>query len=463
MLGQTSVNDLVKQRAAALDAFAALANQETLSADEQRLYREKKQAVLDFDGRIERAREAQALAAASAQPVADQLSWQQRDRVPARPKTDRYEKEPSLVVGAMIRMIGAGGGSISDARAAATGWYGEHHPVTRALMVSVGASGGFIVPPDYVNEIIELLRPMTVVRDAGPRVIPMPRGTMTLPGQASPASATYGSETQQITSSQQGLNQIVASAKKLTALVAITNDMMRFADPAADAFVRDDLVKVIGLRQDLAFLVGDGTQDTPRGYLSFANGWVQQNGGTAGNWSSTANSTAAVNGTPGSPLLGMNGGNFITSTETFTLNTVVTELGGMVQKLDGANVPDSRRVWFMNPRSKNYLLNVQNTVGQYVFRDEMAAGRLYGYPFRPTTQMPINIWDTTGTNKDCSFVMLAEMEETMILDSMSLELAVSREAMSTAARAPRSRRFRTITRWLERLPSTISNCAISAP
>jgi len=327
---------------------------------------------------------------------------------------------------ACAKMFDAAGRSLQGARELAQASFGERHPIvrafeprrdpsTRALVVSVGASGGFIVPPDYMNEIIELLRPQAVVRGAGPRVIPMPRGTMTLPGQSAAATASYGTEVAPIASSQQTLDSIIASFKKLTALVPVTNDMMRYADPAADAFVRDDLVKVIALREDLAFLTGDGTAAGPMGFTAFANRFAVSGGGTAGVWSASGNSTAAV------------GGNFITSNETYNLATVASELGGLVNKLDTANVPDTKRVWFMHPRSFNYLFNVQNSLGVYVYRDELTRGTLLGYPFKKTTQLPINIHDTSSTNTDCSFVILAEMDEAMILDSMSLELAVSRE------------------------------------
>jgi HK97 family phage major capsid protein len=284
-----------------------------------------------------------------------------------------------------------------------------------------------------MNEVIELLRPAAVVRGSNPRVIPMPRGTMTLPGQASPATASYGTETSQIATSQQTLRQIVASFKKLTALVPISNDLMRYADPAIDAMVRDDLVEVIALREDLAFLLGDGTQAAPMGFTGFANAWAASQGGTAGVWSTTADSTAAVNGSTGNPLLGQNGGNFITSNETYTETTVVGELTGLINRLDVANVPDRKRVWFMHQRTYNYLFGLLNSLGLYVFRDELSKGTLYGYPFKKTTQIPINIWDPTGTNKDCSFIILAEMTEAMILDSMSLEIAVSREGTYTDA------------------------------
>jgi HK97 family phage major capsid protein len=238
----------------------------------------------------------------------------------------------------------------------------------------------------------------------------------------------------------------VASFKKLTAIVPVSNDMMRYSDPATDAFVRDDLVQVVALREDLAFILGDGTQDTPRGYLSFANGFAAaQAGGVAGTFLTTGNSTAAV------------GGNFITSNETYTLATVAAELGGAINKLDAANVRDRKRTWFMNPRSFNYLYNVQNSLGVYVYRDELNKGSLLGYPFKKTTQIGTNYWDTNGANKDCSFVILVEMTEDIILDSMTLELAVSREGTYVG------RRSRTTSRSSAPSPSTITRFAMTRP
>ena len=425
------IAELLQQRARAFDDFKALAEKPSLTEAEQADYETKKRAVTDLDAQIARAKEMQTLSAGTAQPVAGQETPEKK--AVATVESDRYVKERSLVIGAAAKMMAYGGGNLFNARQASVEVYGESHPVTRALVASSGPAGGFIVPPDYMNEIIELLRPAAVVRGSNPRVIPMPRGTMTLPGQASPATASYGTETAQIASSQQTLKQIVASYKKLTALVPISNDLMRYADPAIDAMVRDDLVQVIALREDLAFLLGDGTQAAPMGFTGFANAWVVSQGGTAGVWSVSGNSTAAVNGSAGNPQTGQNGGNFITSNETYTETTVVNELTGLINRLDTANVPEQKRVWFMHPRTYNYLFGLLNSLGLYVFRDELSKGTLYGYPFKKTTQIPTNIWDTSGTNKDCSFIILAEMNEAMILDSMSLELAVSREGTYTDA------------------------------
>lgn len=406
------ITELLKKRAAAFDSFKALADKPTLTEEETTQYNELHRSVQDLDGQITRQREAQALAARSAQPVAGQ---EPPASVPAAPETDKYVREKSLVIGGAMKMLGRSSGIVSVARADAVELYGENHPVTRALNTSQGSAGGFIVPPDYMNEIIELLRPRAVVRAAGPRNIPMPRGTLTLPGQGSAATAGYGPEGGRIASSQQALNSIVATYKKLTALVPVSNDMMRYADPAVDAFVRDDLVKVIALAEDAAFILGDGTRDTPRGYLSFAQGYAAANGGAAGVFVAGAGASTAASG-----------GNFITSTASYTLATVAAELGGAVNRLDTANVVASKRVWFMHPRSYNYLYNVQNSLGVYVYRDELSKGTLLGYPVMRTTQIGINYGDA-GSNRDCSFVFLVEMDEDLLLDSMQLELAVSRE------------------------------------
>lgn len=443
-----------KQRAAAHDQIVALAEKDDFSADDEKSLKDIEAQIKAFDLQSERIIKARGLAVETAEEVdgqeAPQHPGRSKTKVFARVEDDPYVSDSaavafakkkgfregtakSIVFGAVIKMAAAGSGNLFLAIQSAKDIYGEGHPVTKALVASVGTAGGFIVPPDYVNEIIELLRPMTVVRSSNPRVIPMPRGTMTLPSQTSPATAFYQAEATKITPSQQTFGQIVASYKKLVALTPVSNDMMRYADPAVDAVVRDDMVQVIALREDLAFMFGDGTQDTPRGYTSFANEWVKQQGGTIGSWLVGANSTWAVDGAAGSPLVGANGGNFITSTPGYTLATVAAELGGMVNKLDTANVPDMKRVWFMHPRSKNYLYNVQNSLGVYVYRDEMKDGKLLGYPFKCSTQVPLNIQDPTGTYTTCSFVILAEMNETMILDSMSLELAVTREGSYTDA------------------------------
>lgn len=310
---------------------------------------------------------------------------------PAQARKPGHETDRSLVIAGCMRMLAAGGGSLFGARAEAQATFGERHPVTRALVMAQGPSGGFIVPPDYVAELIDLLRPQTVVRGSGARVMPMPRGTMTLPRQSQAATASYGGEVTAMPVSQQTVDQIVLSYKKLTALVPISNDLMRYSDPSIDAIVRDDLAQVLARKEDIAFIRGDGTAGGPVGFRNYVLS-----------------------------------GNTISSTSGYSLSTVAQELGGAVNKLETSNVPIVRPVWILHPRAKNYLLNVQNSNGFYVYREEMTNQEtLLGIPFKTTTQIPINL--TVSGNSDCTEVYLAEMSQAIIADAMTLELAVSRE------------------------------------
>ena len=426
-----SLHELRAKRATTFDAFKALGEKKDFDQTKDGPEFDKlKKALADADAEIKRYQEVQDASREKAVVVAGQDG--DAHRIFAQAKSDVYTNKEvaearglgtnkGLVVGGVARMLGAGRGSKHDAIEISTTLYGGEHPVTKALVAGIGGSGGFIVPPEYINEIIEILRPMCAVRSANPRTMPMPHGTMTLPAQTGAATASYSGEVSSITTSQQTLGQIVASYKKLTALVPVSNDLMRYADPAADAFVRDDLTKVMALREDLAFLVGDGTQSTPRGFLSFANEYALQQGGAAGTWLSSGNSTYG------------SGGNFITSNESYSQTTVANELAGMVNRLDTANVADMRRVWFFHPRIYNYLFNLLNSLGLYVYRDELSKGTLLGYPVaRRSTQIPININDTTSANTvGASFIFLVEMTDAMILDSMTLELFVSREGSYT--------------------------------
>jgi len=412
MTEHVKMSDLLKSKALVVEKAAALNDKPDFDeATDGPAFEKLVEEAKSIDSKIERLNKVRELSASKAQPVSEGMP-----KVPATVENDSYIKDKSLVLGGVMKMLGAGGGNVFNGRLASEEIYGAEHPVTKALQTTLGSAGGFLVPQDIMADIIPLLRANAVVRASNPMVIPMPRGTMTLPGQASGASAGYGAEGRAITQSQPGLNAIVAAYKKLTALVPISNDMMRYANAAVDQLVRNDLLKVIGLREDLAFLMGDGTQDSPRGLLSFANSYASANGGSVSALSTTANSVAA------------SGGNFLTSQANYTLNSVTQELGKLISALDQVNAPNSNRYWYMSPRTKNYLLNVQNGTGFYVFQDEMKGGTLLGYPFKTTTQILNTYWDVSGSNKDCSLLILADMSEAMILDSMQMQISVSSEA-----------------------------------
>jgi HK97 family phage major capsid protein len=228
--------------------------------------------------------------------------------------------------------------------------------------------------------MIELLRARNVIRSAGARQLPLPNGNLTMPRQTGAATANYTGESTSVQATQGTLDQITLVAKKLMAITAVSNELMRTADPSADRFVRDDLLATAANREDLAFIRGDGTQNTPRG-LRYA----------------AASVSAAA--TSGSTLLA---NMLLTTQDLFT-------------QLANSNIAMERPAFFLSPRSYYALMFARDASGDgLLLREEIANGSLFGVPLFTTTQIPVNL----GGGSD-SEMYLADMNQVVIGDALN--------------------------------------------
>jgi HK97 family phage major capsid protein len=275
----------------------------------------------------------------------------------------------------------------------------------KALASNDPTAGGFLVPPQFSTDVIELLRAAAVVRSMSPLTMQMPNGTVKVPKITTGATATYIGENSNITKTQQEFGQLTLVWKKLAALVPISNDLIRYASPSADSVVRDDVVRSMAVREDLAFIRGDGISGTPKGLKH----WIHADNKFAAN--------ATVN-----------------------LANVTIDLGKCLEKLMQANVPlvvqqnldgasGARAGWILTPRTWRYLTTVQNGQGFYAFRDEMLRGTLWGFPFRVTSQIPETMAaggaDTGGTRTEIYFGAFAHA---VIGEAMGMMVDASGEA-----------------------------------
>lgn len=259
--------------------------------------------------------------------------------------------------------------------------------MNKAMSASIGSEGGHLIPAQLSADVIEFLRPASVVRRLAPTTIPMPNGNLRLPKVTGGSTASYQGENANIAQTQLVIGQIAMTYKKLTALVPASNDLLRYSGPgaaSADAMIRDDVVRAIAQRENQAFLRDNGTESTPKGIR---------------NWAATGN---------------------VANSAGTTLANMVTDLGTMMLALMNNNIPEGRWAWIMSPRNWNSLMTIQNANGFFVFRDEMTRGTLWGYPFAYTTQMP-----GTGATGE---MYLVNMADAIIGDSMSLQVDVSLEA-----------------------------------
>lgn len=130
-------------------------------------------------------------------------------------------------------------------------------------------TGGALVAPPEMGELIELLRNREALVNAGARVIPLPpQGRLKFPRQTGASTTYWVGENAGIPESQPTVGEVTLQAKKLAVLVKMPNELIRFASPAAEALVRDDMTKSLALGLDLAGLEGAGTDTSPRGILN---------------------------------------------------------------------------------------------------------------------------------------------------------------------------------------------------
>ena len=249
----------------------------------------------------------------------------------------------------------------------------------KALNYSVVAEGGALIPQDFMAELIELLRAATVVRGASPMTIGMPMGNMTLPRLAGGATAGYQGELDDIALTQEVFDDLNLSAKKLTAMVPVSNDLIRRAPIGVEEVVRDDLIQTLARREDLAFIRGDGTGKSPVGWRTLV---LPEN------------------------LVTIAGA---------TLDNVVDGLSALMLILVNGMSRMIRPHWFMNPATLRFIATRRDSVGSFYYKDEIASGQLEGIPWSYTQQIPANLGG--GTQSE---IYLVDMADTVIADTLNV-------------------------------------------
>jgi len=297
--------------------------------------------------------------------------------------------EKGLNFGRGMRVAALAKGECGKAIEIATKLYGRDDQFTKTLVSNIETSGGSFVPVQYGDDVIELLRPLAVVRALGPRSVPLNNGNMTIPAITGGATATYEGEGQAAFVSTMTTGKLRFISKKLRVFVPMTEESVRYSDPRIDMMVRDDSLQAIATRSDLAFIRGLGDEYSPRGlrYLAHADNVLPANG-------------------------------------TVNLANVTIDLGRAILALMEANVAMVRPGWLMAPRTYMYLMTVRDGNGNYAFKDEMVKGTLMMFPYRVSNQIPKNLGE--GANE--SEVYLADFSDVVIAEDGVLEVTQSNEA-----------------------------------
>lgn len=267
----------------------------------------------------------------------------------------------------------------------------------KALAEMTDSAGGYLVPQQWMADILGLLRANAIVRSANPRVVPFNK-QMNQTSISSGATASYTAENARIAVSEQVFAEaVLMTPKNLTAMVPVSNYLLADADQA-DALIRDDLVEVIALREDLAFLRGTGAGGEPLGLRNKVGVTTDPITVPANGFQPTMSDLRMI--------------------RAFYLN-------------NNAGAVDL--AWFFHPAFFAYLSTQTDADGHFLLdanllslNDDGRGGVLDGTRFFLSTQIPINL--TVGTSSNATDLMLVNMRECILGINQELELATSTEA-----------------------------------
>lgn len=140
----------------------------------------------------------------------------------------------------------------------ATRYAVEHGLITRALSEGNNAKGGYLVPDEISNDIIDLMLKYGIARrDAN--VVQMKSDSLYVPRFVSGPEVFFVNESQEITESDLVLDQVGVFAKKLAALVVWSSELDEDAVIDIGNMVADKAARAFAKREDECLFLGTGS------------------------------------------------------------------------------------------------------------------------------------------------------------------------------------------------------------
>ena len=253
----------------------------------------------------------------------------------------------------------------------------------RSSMSTASGSGGALIPTNLYNEIIPLLRQVSVIRGLGAREIPISNGNLTIPKATGAANFSWIGEKQPIVASAPTLGNVSFAAKKLSGLIPVPTELLEDSSIAADTYVRDELIGGMAEAEDATMLYGSGDDYTPKGL----------------------NTLCAARGA--------------------TIGALISEkvVIDLMTKVLSSKLNNPQLGWMMPGIIWGALYQLRDATGRSIFKDEMKDGKLLGAPYKINNNIKINA-DTNATTQ----LWLGDFSNLLIGAAKGVTINMSTEA-----------------------------------
>lgn len=302
--------------------------------------------------------------------------------------------------------LGRAKGNIMQALEISKQWQDSTPEVCEVLRSAVSAgtttdttwASPLVVYQNMANEFVELLYPMTIIgKINGFRRVPF---NVKVPRQTTGASVNWVGERSVKPVSSQAFDQLSLGFAKIAGIVPVSDELLRFSSPSAEAIIRGDLAAAVAQFMDSEFI-------DP--------------------------SNAAV--TNVSPASVTNGVTPVTATG-ITAAALRTDIKTLMATFLAANLSPADCVWVMTNQQALAISLMVNSLGQPEFPGvTMNGGTFVGLPVIASENVP-SVGDSPT---DGSRIVLLKASEIMLADDGGVTIDMSREAslqMDTAPDSP---------------------------
>jgi HK97 family phage major capsid protein len=301
-------------------------------------------------------------------------------------------------------------GNLMQAVEIARAWHDSTPQVENVLRAAVAA--GTTTDPTWAaplveyqtmtGEFIELLRPATIVgRITGFRRVPF---NIKMPAQKSGSTAQWVGEGKPKPVSALGFDTITLGFSKVAGIVVMTDELVRFSNPSAEAIVRADLIETISELLDRDFMDPAKVEDPNVSPASITNG---------------------------APNLAATG---------VTADALRADVRALFSLFISANLSIAGAVWIMDPVTALSIGMMQNPLGQAEFPGiDQNGGLFFGLPIITSTNIP--------HEGEGALMVLALPREILLADDGGVTLDASREASLQMNSAPTDGAAQLVSLW----------------
>jgi HK97 family phage major capsid protein len=237
-----------------------------------------------------------------------------------------------------------------------------------------------------------------------------------MPRQTSGASAGWVGQGAPKPVSKLQFDTVSMTWAKIAVIIALTEELVRYSSPSAEALVRQDMVDAISQFMDSQFL--------------------------------DPSVAASANVSPASLTYGVTG----TASTGDTAALITADVKTLLQRFVAANHIIKNGVWVMNPRTALHLSLLRTLQDLQAFPGmTMTGGTFFGMPVLTTGAIDLDIAYGSPPSGESTNIYLIDAAEVMLADEGGVTLDVSREASLQMDDAPSSGAQSLVSLWQNNL------------